>query len=129
MGVALRRMNMQDVDSQRDALERAIIWLVADNWRCPVKSLARLYWLGAPLKLKGRPADFSSLLPAVLKSRTQELDGPDVAFACCVPPLSSTRCCTAGEGRCNAEDRGHSQWRVRHGSCGDGRVFAAVWCR
>lgn len=78
--VALRRMNMQDADSQKDALERAIIWLVADNWRCPVKSLARLYWLSAPLKLKGRPADFSSLLPAVLKSRTQELDGPDVAL-------------------------------------------------
>mmetsp|Transcript_73458 Transcript_73458/g.215452 ORF Transcript_73458/g.215452 Transcript_73458/m.215452 type:complete len:381 (-) Transcript_73458:60-1202(-) len=76
----LRRMSLQQPEDQKDALEQVIIALVADNWRHPVKSVARLYWLGAPLHLKSKPADFSSLLPTQLRSRAQELDGPDIAL-------------------------------------------------
>jgi len=78
---ALRRMNFQEAEEQKDALERAIVSLVADNWKHPVKSLARLFWLGAPLKLQGRggSGDYDNLLPAELRARAPDLDGPDVA--------------------------------------------------
>jgi len=77
---ALKRLAMQDAPAQKDVLERSLACLVADKWRHPVKSLSRLYWLGAPLKLKSPGEEFSSLLPAELRARAQELDGPDIAL-------------------------------------------------
>merc|ERR1712217_287781 len=77
---ALRRMALQDPEAQKQVLETIIIQLVADNWKHPAKSLARLFWLGAPLKLKGDPADFTSILPTELRNRANEVDGPDMAL-------------------------------------------------
>lgn len=71
----LRRMGLQEVDAQRETLETVTRWLVAANWEHPAKSLAQLYWLAAPMALKGPTQD---LVPAELRKRAQDLDGPDV---------------------------------------------------
>jgi len=75
----LRRMEVQEADEQKAALERAVVSLVAEGWKRPVKLLARLCWLGAPLKLEGTK-DFSTLLPVEIRVRSLELDGADLAL-------------------------------------------------
>lgn len=77
---ALRRMDLQEATAQQEPLERAQVCLVAEGWRRPVKILARLFWLGAPLKEEEDKKDFSSLLPGEIRSRSTELDGPDLAL-------------------------------------------------
>ncbi|CAK0884450.1 unnamed protein product [Prorocentrum cordatum] len=71
----LRRMGMQEPEAQKDVLGRVFSLLDADSWRHPVKSLARLYWLGASVKLEGRKE-----LPQELRRRYAELSGPDAAL-------------------------------------------------
>jgi len=71
----LRRMNFQDAESQRGALMRIVLWVEKDHYQHPVKSLARLYWLAAPLRLAGAEA-----IPREIRHRAAELDGPDVAL-------------------------------------------------
>lgn len=79
---ALRRMGMQEAQAQKEILERIIGWMAADGWKHPVKSLARLFWLGATLKLKGGSADFSSQgqMTSELRKRATDLDGPDLGL-------------------------------------------------
>jgi len=72
---ALRRMSLQDIESQRQYLERAITRLATEKWQQPVKALSRLFWLGAPLKLEGMEP-----VPEQLRRRVSELDGSDVTL-------------------------------------------------
>ncbi|CAK9052186.1 2-oxoglutarate and iron-dependent oxygenase domain-containing protein 2, partial [Durusdinium trenchii] len=62
--------------------QRAASTIAANKWRNPVKSLARLFWLGAPLSKEGSFKDHfdSKALPAQIRSRQHELDGPDLAL-------------------------------------------------
>jgi len=81
---ALRRMELQESAAQKETLEQVATGLAAEGWRRPVKLLARMLWLSAPLKLESKAADDSSssptsVLPAELKARSVELDGPDLA--------------------------------------------------
>lgn len=77
---SLRRMGFQEVAAQKDCLERATGWLAEDEWKRPVKSLARLLWLQAPLHEKGNSGESFGSLVAQLRLRASELDGPDVAL-------------------------------------------------
>jgi len=79
---ALRRMALQEPADQKAYLERAITSMVRNQWRNPVKSLARLFWLGAPLSKEGVFKEHfdSKNLPAQIRARQNELDGPDVAL-------------------------------------------------
>lgn len=69
----LRRMAMQGLQEQRECLEILFARLAAAKWGYPVKTLSRLYWLAAPLKLAGIDA-----LPPQLRPRAAELVGPDL---------------------------------------------------
>jgi len=73
----LRRMAFQEPEAQKPALEKIVKMLVATSWSNPIKSVARLFWLGSPLKLQD---DFLLLSSAQLRGRAQDLDGPDVAL-------------------------------------------------
>lgn len=73
----LRRMAQQAPEEQRSAIERVAEWLAAENWRWPVKNLARFLWLAAPLKLS---ADLIDCAARELRVRAESLDGPDVAL-------------------------------------------------
>jgi len=79
---ALRRMSIQEPKDQKAVIERVSVSLAARNWRHPAKGLARLFWLGAPLKSEGSLKEhFSSkALPSQLRSKQTELDGPDLAL-------------------------------------------------
>lgn len=77
---ALRRMGLQEPEAQLGALERAVKLLVAASFRHPVKSMVRLFWLGAHLKLEGQLAEQTSLLPTEIRARSGDLDGPDLAL-------------------------------------------------
>merc|ERR1712048_389870 len=68
-------MELQRPQDQIKALERITEALVADRWQHPVKSLSRLAWLAAPLKLPGLDP-----VPHELRERYMALDGPDVAL-------------------------------------------------
>eukprot|EP00927_Polykrikos_kofoidii_P043651 TRINITY_DN37721_c0_g2_i1.p1 TRINITY_DN37721_c0_g2~~TRINITY_DN37721_c0_g2_i1.p1 ORF type:complete len:418 (-),score=82.49 TRINITY_DN37721_c0_g2_i1:109-1362(-) len=72
---ALRRMEMQTKDAQRPTIERVFQGVVADEWRHPVKSLCRLYWLAAPLNMQ----EVCSL-PRELRERVPTFDSLDVAL-------------------------------------------------
>jgi len=72
---ALRRMSLQATQEQKPALERIVTALVADQWKHPVKSIGRLFWLAAPLKLSGIDG-----VPMEIRERAALLDGPDVAL-------------------------------------------------
>jgi len=71
----LRRMSFQTAKEQVPALERIIAACTADGWKENVDSLSRLYWLAAPLELKGLEP-----LPEQLRDRATSLNGPDVAL-------------------------------------------------
>jgi len=79
---ALRRMALQEPEDQKEYLERGIMSIVANKWRNPVKSLARLFWLGAPLSKEGGFKEHfdSKNLSAQIRARQNELDGPDLAL-------------------------------------------------
>merc|ERR1719331_2025759 len=72
---ALRRMALQDMKEQKPALEVLATRLAAAKWRYPVKTLIRLHWLAAPLKLEGLDE-----LPAELRPRAIEFGGPDLSL-------------------------------------------------
>lgn len=73
----LRRMAQQEAQEQRPAVERVVGWLAKEDWRWPVKSISRLFWLAAPLKL---PAEMVDAFTRELRVRAETLDGPDVAL-------------------------------------------------
>ncbi|CAJ1398594.1 unnamed protein product [Effrenium voratum] len=77
---ALRRMTLQDPAEQKAHLEKLISGMVANSWRNPVKSLARLYWLGAPLAKEGLENLDTNALASQIRQRQNELDGPDLAL-------------------------------------------------
>jgi hypothetical protein len=79
---ALRRMSLQEPQAQKAAIERAVSLMVEKKWANPAKSLARLYWLAAPLSAEGGIKEHfsSAALPALLRQRQAELDGPDLAL-------------------------------------------------
>lgn len=71
----LRRMVMQGKEEQKPALELLVTRLADANWSYPVKTLTRLYWLAAPLKLEGVNA-----VPDQLRPRCIELGGSDLSL-------------------------------------------------
>lgn len=75
----LRRMEAQDAEAQKAALERVVVCLVAEGWKRPVKLLVRLFWLGAPLKLEASK-DLRDHLPVEIRGRSLDLDGADLAL-------------------------------------------------
>ncbi|CAE7237929.1 NID1 [Symbiodinium sp. CCMP2592] len=79
---ALRRMTIQESQDQKSIIEHVVSLMVARSWRSPAKSLARLFWLGAPLKSEGTLKDHfeSKALPSLLRSKQMDLDGPDLAL-------------------------------------------------
>jgi len=79
---ALRRMSVQEPAAQKPSIERCIKMLVDNCFRNPVKSLVRVYWLGAPLSKDGSLKEhFQSWgLPSQIRQRSDELDGPDLAL-------------------------------------------------
>lgn len=72
---ALRRMEMQPTREQQAPLEVMVSRLEAAKWKYPVRTLSRLFWMAAPLKLKGLDS-----LPAELRPRYSELTGSDLAL-------------------------------------------------
>lgn len=72
---ALRRMAIQGMQEQQQSLEVLAARLAAAKWKYPVKTLTRLHWLAAPLKLEGL-----ALLPEELRPRAIELGGPDLSL-------------------------------------------------
>ncbi|CAE8588187.1 unnamed protein product [Polarella glacialis] len=78
---SVRRMELQEPENQKFGIERAINLLVADGWNHPVKSLARLFMLGAPLTFEGKIKEhFLKELPLEIRARATEMDGPDLAL-------------------------------------------------
>eukprot|EP00929_Paragymnodinium_shiwhaense_P008430 TRINITY_DN112387_c0_g1_i1.p1 TRINITY_DN112387_c0_g1~~TRINITY_DN112387_c0_g1_i1.p1 ORF type:complete len:378 (-),score=110.20 TRINITY_DN112387_c0_g1_i1:98-1231(-) len=71
----LRRMSFQTAKEQVPALERIVAACNADGWKENVDALSRLYWLAAPLEVKGLEP-----LPEQLRERSSSLNGPDVAL-------------------------------------------------
>jgi len=79
---ALRRMNLQETADQKVALQRAITLIAANNWNHPAKSLARCFWLGAPMSREAELKEYfdSKALPAQIRAKQIDLDGPDLAL-------------------------------------------------
>ncbi|CAE7210262.1 ogfod2 [Symbiodinium natans] len=79
---ALRRMALQEPEDQKPVIERVLALMVERNWRHSAKSLARLFWLGAPLKGEGSLKKHfePKSLPSQLRSKQTDLDGPDLAL-------------------------------------------------
>lgn len=72
---ALRRMALQGLEEQRACLEVCIQRLSNANWNYPVKTLGRLFWLAAPLKMEGLDG-----VPPQLRARSIELGGTDLCL-------------------------------------------------
>jgi hypothetical protein len=72
---ALRRMAMQGQDDQKQPLEVLHARLAAAKFDYPAKSLTRLFWLAAPLKIEGVDA-----IPPEIRSRAIELGGTDISL-------------------------------------------------
>merc|ERR1712072_1385960 len=60
--------------------------LAAAKWSYPVKTLSRLFWLAAPLKLEGLDA-----VPPQLRPRAIELGGPDLSLLVAAMRLPGAR--------------------------------------
>mmetsp|Transcript_41726 Transcript_41726/g.75773 ORF Transcript_41726/g.75773 Transcript_41726/m.75773 type:complete len:396 (+) Transcript_41726:60-1247(+) len=71
----MRRLGFQVASEQSHAAELALKACVDDAWRHPVHSLARLYWLVEPLRLRGG----EDALAALEKSYA-DLQGPELAL-------------------------------------------------
>jgi hypothetical protein len=72
---ALRRMDIQGMPEQKESLELIVSRFAAAKWNYPVKTLSKLFWLSAPLKLQGLDA-----VPAEIRPRAIELGGTDLAL-------------------------------------------------
>merc|ERR1712023_624664 len=83
---ALRRMALQGLQEQKNSLEVLVTRLAAANWSYPVKTLTRLFWLAAPLKLEGLDA-----VPPQLRPRAIELGGPDLSLLIAAMRLPGAR--------------------------------------